>query len=90
MQSTWRERAHTQSVSPRAFLTNYQLSVGHSALFSERKLLKSPMGRVSAVSADSGETFPKNCSAAPEWRGQGNKMYFRDVIYFHSFKNTSF
>ena len=58
------ERESAHPVSPRAFLTNYQLSVGHSALFSERKLLKSPMGRVSAVSADSGETFPKNCSAA--------------------------
>ena len=48
------------------------------------------MGRVSVVSADSGETFPKNCSAAPEWRGQGNKMYFRDVIHFHSLKTPAF
>ena len=67
-----------------------QLSVRHSALFSERKLLKSPKGSVSAVSADSGETFPKRCSAVPDWRGQGNKMNFRDVIYFHSLKNDSF
>lgn len=82
MQSTWRETARPLSFSEGL---PDQLSVGHSALFSERKLLKSPKG---SVSADSGETFPKRCSAARvEGAGEQDELPTRDLF---SLKNASF